>query len=101
MSADAVPGNGELPAFDRQSGSGARPVPTDATMSGGPTTAADPPSAAGRVLSARDKYLLVLSVVAVVATYVIGGYPLGYLRFPLAVYWIVVGVRYLQETGRP
>lgn len=72
MSADAVPGNGELP---------------------GP-----PPDPAARFLSPRDMYLLALSVAIVVATYVIGGYPLGYLRFPMAAYWIVMGVRYLQST---
>jgi len=73
MSADAVPGNGDLP--------GPPPVPEE------------------RFFSPRDIYLLVISVVIVVATYVIGGYPLGYLRFPLAAYWLITGVRYLQFTS--
>jgi uncharacterized membrane protein YhhN len=72
MPADAVPPNGDLP------GSGA--VATD------------------RFFSPREVYLLVLSVAVVIATYVIGGYPLGYLRFPVAVYWLVMGARYLQAT---
>lgn len=72
MPADAVPSNGDLP--------GSRPVSTE------------------RFLSPREVYLLLLSIVIVVATYVIGGYPLGYLRFPIAIYWLVTGARYLQAT---
>lgn len=75
MSADAVPGNGDLPGSE--------------------------PDRESRVFSAREIYLLLLTVAVVVATYVIGGYPLGYLRFPCAAYWIVMGVRYLQATGSP
>lgn len=71
MPADAVPSNGDLPGP-------------------GPATA--------RFLSPRELYLLTFSVVVVVATYVIGGYPLGYLRFPAAIYWLVTGARYLQAT---
>jgi hypothetical protein len=72
ISADAVPGNGDLP---------------------GPQPAAD-----GHFFSPREVYLLLLTVVLAVASYVIGGYPLGYIRFPLAAYWIVMGVRYLGST---
>ena len=72
MPADAVPSNGDLP---------------------GPQ-----PMASERFLSPREIYFLLLSVVVVVATYVIGGYPLGYLRFPLAIYWLITGARYLQAT---
>lgn len=72
MSADAVPGSGDLPGAHE-------PV-------------------YGPFFSPREIYLLLLSVVLVVATYVIGGYPLGYLRFPLAAYWILTGVRYLRAT---
>jgi hypothetical protein len=71
MPADAVPSNGDLP---------------------GPAAEAGP-----RFFSPREVYLLLLSVALAAASYAIGGYPLGYIRFPLAVYWIVTGVRYLRS----
>ncbi|HEY9418059.1 MAG TPA: hypothetical protein VIQ30_25145 [Pseudonocardia sp.] len=72
MPADAIPSNGDLP--------GSWQAPTE------------------RFLSPREKYFLFLSVVVVVVTYVINTYPLGYLRFPMAIYWIITGARYLQAT---
>jgi hypothetical protein len=72
ISADAVPGDGDLPGSQ--------------------------PAADGPFFSPREIYLLLLTVVLAVASYMIGGYPLGYLRFPCAIYWIVMGVRYLQAT---
>ena len=70
-------------------------MPADAVPSNGDLPGSDP---AERFFSPREVYLLALSVAVVVATYVIGGYPLGYLRFPVAIYWLVTGARYLQAT---
>ena len=72
ISADAVSNNGNPP--------GSQPV-TD-----------------GQFFSPREVYILLVTVVLAVATYLIGGYPLGCIRFPCAVYWIVMAVRYLRAT---
>jgi hypothetical protein len=74
LSADAVPNNGDLPGSQ--------------------------PATNGHFFSPREVYLLLVTVVLVVASYMIGGYPLGYIRFPCAVYWMVMGLRYLQ-SARP